>query len=159
MNAFKNFRVLLFIAISSQLAAVSCTTIDLYEKTTPIPGHKWKSSFKPVFTFTIKDSTARYQLFLILRHTEKYSFNNIYINLYAQIPGQDTAIKIQQNLELASNEEGWNGTGMDDIYAHRLPLGEAQALKAGTYNFTLEQIMREDPLENVLDAGIRIEKQ
>ncbi|HEX7905806.1 MAG TPA: gliding motility lipoprotein GldH [Chitinophagaceae bacterium] len=159
MNAFKNFRIFLAIAISALFIATSCTTVDLYEKTVPIPAQKWKSSFKPVFTFTIKDTTARYQLFLVLRHTEKYSFNNIYVNVYAQIPGQDTAIKIQQDLALASNEKGWFGTGMDDIYELRLPLGEAQPLKAGVYNFTLEQIMREDPLEHVVDAGIRIEKQ
>lgn len=159
MNAFKNFRIFLLVALSSLFIATSCTNVDLYEKTVPIPGQKWKSSFKPVFTFTIKDITARYQLFLVLRHTEKYSFNNIYVNVYAQVPGQDTAIKIQQDLALASNEKGWFGTGMDDIYELRLPLGEAQPLKAGIYNFTLEQIMREDPLEHVLDAGIRIEKQ
>ena len=159
MNALKNFRIFLLVALSSQFLAVSCTTVDLYEKTVPIPEQKWKSSFKPVFTFNIKDTTARYQLFLVLRHTEKYSFNNIYVNLYAQIPGQDTAIKIQRDLTLASNEKGWEGTGMDDIYEHRLKLGEPQPLKAGMYNFTVEQIMREDPLEHVLDAGIRIEKQ
>ncbi len=137
----------------------SCTTVDLYEKTVVIPGHKWKSSFKPAFTFTIKDTSADYQLFLILRHTEKYNFNNIYVNLYAQLPGQDTALKIQQDLRLATNEGGWEGVGMDDIYEHRIELGKPQHLKAGDYTFTLEQIMREDPLEHVLDAGLRIEKK
>jgi gliding motility-associated lipoprotein GldH len=147
------------IALSLQLIAVSCTTVDLYEKTVPVPGHKWSRSFKPSFTFTIKDTSSPYQVFLILRHNEKYSFNNIYVNLYAAFPGSDTVIKIQQDLVLATNEKGWLGEAMDDIYEHRIPLGEPQPLRAGTYTFTLEQIMREDPLENVLDAGLRIEKQ
>ena len=30
--------------------------------------------------------------------------------------------------------------------------------KKGDYTFTIEQIMREDPLNNVLNVGIRIEK-
>ena len=48
---------------------------------------------------------------------------------------------------------------MDDIYEHRIPLGDAEPLKAGNYTFTVEQIMREDPLKNVLDVGLRIEKK
>lgn len=141
------------------LYLVSCTTIDLYEKAVTIPGHEWKSSFKPSFDFTIKDTTSPYRLFLILRHNEKYNFNNIYVNVYVKGPGQDTAQKIQQDLVLATNEKGWLGTGMDDIYDHRIQLGPDQSLKAGDYTFTIEQIMREDPLENVLNVGLRIEKK
>lgn len=159
MRSITKNRKYLLIALSSLLLASSCTTIDLYEKTVVIPGHKWSSGFKPSFDFTIKDTTASYQLFLVFRHNEKYSFNNIYVNLSAQLPGQDTSVRIRRDLQLATNEKGWNGTGMDDIYEHRIKLGEPQTLKAGTYTFTLEQIMREDPLENVMNAGLRIEKQ
>lgn len=137
----------------------SCTTVDLYEKTVTIPGHAWQRSFKPTFEFTIKDTTAPYRLFFILRHNEKYNFNNIYINVYVKGPGQDSAIKIQQDLVLATNDKGWLATGMDDIYEHRIPLAPEQNLKAGTYTFTVEQIMREEPLKNVLNAGLRIEKK
>lgn len=133
--------------------------MDLYEKTVVIPEHRWSSSFKPKFTFTIRDTSSPYQAYLILRHNEKYNYNNIYVNLYAQLPGEDTSIKIQQDLLLATNEKGWLGTGMDDIYEHRIELGPPQPLKAGEYTFTLEQIMREDPLEHVLNAGLRIEKK
>lgn len=135
-----------------------CTTVDLYEKTVPVPGHEWKSSFKPSFSFTIKDTTATYQVWLVLRHTEKYNFNNIYVNLYAGVPGGDTTIRIRQDLRLANDATGWEASGMDDIYEHRKKLGPPQTLKAGTYNFTLEQIMREDPLRHVMDIGIRVEK-
>ena len=137
----------------------SCTTVDLYERSVTIPGHQWGRSFKPSFDFTIKDSSTPYRLFFILRHNEKYNFNNIFINVYVKGPGQDTVQKIQQNLVLATNDKGWLGTGMDDIYEHRIPLGPDQGLKAGNYTFTIEQIMREDPLENVLNAGLRIEKK
>jgi len=148
--------MLLFIVIGVLYA--SCRTVDLYEKDVTIPGHKWKSDFKPTFTFDIKDSTRPYQFFLVLRHTEKYNYTNIYVNLYVQPPGKDTAQKIQQDLRLSTNE-GWLGTGMDDIYEHRIQIGAPQTLKTGTYTFTIEQIMREDPLDHVLDVGLRIEKK
>jgi gliding motility-associated lipoprotein GldH len=136
----------------------SCTTIDLYEKTVNIPGHSWKSDYKPSFTFDIKDTTSLYQFYLVLRHSEKYNFSNIYVNLLVQSPGKDTVQKIQQDILLATTD-GWLGTGMDDIYETRSKMGSPLALKAGTYTFTIEQIMREDPLENILDVGLRIEKK
>lgn len=152
------FRTSYFVLLASYFF-LSCTTVDLYERSVTIPAHQWKSSFKPSFDFTIKDTSAPYRLFFILRHNEKYNFNNIFINVYVKGPGQDTVQKIQQNLVLATNDKGWLGTGMDDIYEHRIPLGPDQSLKAGNYTFTIEQIMREDPLENVLNAGLRIEKK
>lgn len=149
---------LLLLFVPCILCLASCSTIDLYEKDVSIPGHEWKSDFKPSFTFNIKDSTRPYQFFIVLRHTEKYNYTNIYINLYIQPPGKDSSQKIQQDLQLANND-GWLGTGMDDIYEHRIRIGQPQTLKTGTYTFTIEQIMREDPLEHVLDAGLRIEKK
>lgn len=159
MKKFSTICLYIFVAYCSQLVAVSCTTIDLYEKSVSIPGHSWKNSFKPSFDFTIKDTSSSYQLFLILRHNDKYNFNNIYINLSAKLPGSDSVKKIRRDLTLATNEKGWLGSGMDDIYEHRIPLGDPERLKAGNYTFTIEQIMREDPLANVFNVGLRIEKK
>src|SRR5687768_16796636 len=95
----------------------SCTTIDLYEKSVSIPCHAWKSSYIPSFTFTIKDTTSAYDLFLVLRHNDKYSFNNIYVNIYAQTTGTDTGEVIRRNVTLDTGAEGWkDASGMDDIY-------------------------------------------
>lgn len=136
----------------------SCETVDLYEKWASMPRHEWKSDFKPSFKFVVKDSTVPYQLYVVLRHTQQYNYNNIYVNVWAKGPQQDSAVNIQQDLLLATNEKGWLGQGMDDVYSHMIKLGNPIMLKAGEYEFRLEQIMREDPLKHVLDAGIRIEK-
>ncbi len=146
-----------FILLASIL--FSCTTIDIFEKSVAIPGHEWKSSYRPTFEFNITDTTTTYNVFLVFRHTEKYNFNNIFINLYVKGPGMDSTIKIQQDVLLATNEKGWLGTGMDDVYEHRSTLAARQPLKAGTYTFTIEQIMREDPLQEVLNVGLRLEKE
>jgi len=135
----------------------SCTKIDLYEKDVTVPGFRWKSNFQPEFAFNIKDTTSPYQLFLVLRHNEKYNFNNIWITLYSQPPG-DTVHKASFELQLANNEK-WLASGMDDIYEHRIRLTDPQYLKAGIYRFRIEQIMREDPLENVMNVGLRVEKK
>lgn len=143
--------------VSCILYLSSCTTVDLYEKNVAIPGHEWKSSFKPEIRFTITDTASLYQLMLVLRHNEKYNFNNIWINLYSQPPG-DTLHKAPYELQLATNEKGWLASGMDDIYEHRLKLTDNIMLKRGEYKFIVEHIMREDPLLNVMNVGIRLEK-
>lgn len=139
----------------------ACKTIDLYERTVAIPKHAWSSSFKPKFSFTISDTTVPYQVYIIIRHTDQYNFNNIWLNLYTQAPA-DTVQKVQYELPLAS-KTGWLGAAMDDIYEHRISITPQNKnlyfKKSGTYQFTLEQIMREDPLQHVLDVGIRIEKK
>ena len=126
----------------------------------PIPKHEWKSNFKPQFAFDITDTMANYQLFLILRHNDRYNYNNIWLNVF--IKGPDNKVqKFQVEKLLATNASGWLASGMDDIYEHRLQLTETpiQLKKAGRYIFSFEQIMREDPLQNIMDVGFRIEKK
>ncbi|MGZ8536803.1 MAG: gliding motility lipoprotein GldH [Flavisolibacter sp.] len=151
---------LLLAACSLQLAA--CDTIDLYEKVVSIPKHDWQSNFKPQFNFTIKDTNSNYQMFVILRHNEKYNYNNIWLNLTAQAPGTASQ-KFMLELPLATTAKGWLGSAMDDLYEHRIGLtldtSKFNFKKSGEYNFTVEQVMREDPLQNVLNVGLRIEKQ
>lgn len=155
------FKKLYFILILSFLFS-SCTTIDIYEKTVPIPGHKWFNKYKPEFSFEIKDTSVPYNILFVIRHTEKYNYNNIYINLISKQPGSDSIIKQQKDITLATNEKGWLATGMDDIYEQRWNLSSNQGSyfpKAGVYTFSIEQIMREDPLEHVMNVGLRIEKK
>ena len=155
MNLIKKFLLCL---VPCALCLASCTTVDIYEKHVTIPGFSWKSSYVPEFSFTVKDSSALYDLLFVIRHNQKYNYTNIWINLYSQPPG-DTVHKAPFEIPLATNEKGWLGSGMDDIYEQRYPLAEKIHLKAGTYHFRIEQIMREDPLENVMNVGLRIEKK
>ncbi|MGV3658240.1 MAG: gliding motility lipoprotein GldH [Chitinophagaceae bacterium] len=144
-----------------QLAA--CTKINLYEKVVAVPGQAWQSSYKPSFTFEISDTTAPYQLFFILRHNNRYGYNNIWLNVHRQSPDGKTST-VPYELQLATNEKGWLAEGMDDLYAHRIPLTPPANdtfyfNRAGKYTFTIEQTMREDPLQHVMNVGLRIEKK
>jgi len=155
----KVFQFPLLQLIACSLWLSSCQTIDLYERVVSIPQQEWKSSFKPQFNFNIKDTQTRYDIYVLLRHNEKYEFNNVWISLTYQLKGQQP-VTSQYELPLANNE-GWIGTAMDDLYEHRIritPPGGI-ALKSGEYSFTIGQIMRKDPLENVLNVGLRIEKK
>jgi len=137
----------------------SCETIGVFEKNVSIPNHEWNTAFKPEITFEINDTTSFYNIYVVLRHTDAYRYKNIWMNVYTQVPG-DTLRKQRLDLLLAADDKGWLGSGMDDVFEHRIRItGEPQKLtKPGMYMFRLEQIMREDPLQHVMNAGIRVEK-
>ena len=136
----------------------ACHPIDLYEKTASFPTHAWSSNNKLTFQFTITDTVAYYNLFAVIRHLDAYHWNNIWLNVITIAPG-DTAATQQVNLTLGDNKKGWLGAEMDDIVEHRILLNATPVkLKQGNYTFILQQIMREDPLQFVMNAGIRVEK-
>ncbi|HEX8333096.1 MAG TPA: gliding motility lipoprotein GldH [Segetibacter sp.] len=149
----KNFCFILLLA-----TVTSCNTIDVYEKTKPFHSHEWKGNDKPSFTFEIADTISSYNIFFVFRHTDAYNYNNIWVNITTVPPG-DTATTQPLDLKLADNQNGWLGSGMDDIFEHRIKITLAPIrLKNGKYNFTLQHIMREEPLQHVMNAGIRVEK-
>lgn len=138
------------------LSISSCTTLDVYEKTTSFANHQWQAKENPTFTFEIKDTTAAYNIYFVLRHEDGYRYKNIWLNLNMKTP--DTLITLKKEFLLADNTK-WLGTAMSDIVEHRLnfyPL--PTKLKKGIYTFTLQQDMREEPLQYILNAGIRVEK-
>ncbi len=57
-------------------------------------------------------------------------------------------------------QKGGKGQGMDDIFELRKNIiaGPVPFKKPGTYTFSIAQIMRENPLKNILNVGIRVEK-
>ena len=149
----KNFWIAIFAAF-----LFSCNTIDVFERTKFFPSQSWKSAERPAFTFDIKDTTAAYNIFIVVRHTDAYNYNNIWLNVTTVPPG-DTATSQQLDLKLGDNKAGWLGSGMDDIFEHRIKITRWPIrLKAGKYNFTLQQMMREEPLQHVMNVGIRVEK-
>lgn len=135
----------------------SCTSINLYERTAIIPNQNWQRSFQPSFAFNIEDTNSLYNIYIIIRHTDAYVYNNIWINISTQHQ-KDTATQ-QLNLILSNNIKGWLGTGMDDVFEQRIRITQLPIqLKKGLYTFTLSHIMRINPLSHILNVGVRLEK-
>jgi gliding motility-associated lipoprotein GldH len=136
----------------------SCNELDLYEKTVFFPKHEWDSQYQPSINFDVQDTVSNYHIYVVIRHEDAFRYNNLWLNLQTKAPG--TAVYTQKlNLILANNANGWLGSGMDDIYDHRIRITKAPIhLRKGVYQFVLQQIMREDPLNYILNAGIRVEK-
>lgn len=148
---------MLIMVVSCWLSA--CTQLDVFEKNKTIPQNNWATTLQPGFDFVIKDIKAQYNVYIVLRHTDSYRYNNIWLNIGTQSPG-DT-IRFQKfDLQLGTDATGWEGTGMDDIWEVRklITNGPVSFNKAGNYHFSVAHIMRENPLPNILSVGLRVEK-
>ncbi|MEP6684253.1 MAG: gliding motility lipoprotein GldH [Parafilimonas sp.] len=151
----KRFAYSIFLITACLFA--SCNAIDVYEKTAAIPHHEWSNSNHLSFFFTATDTSAYYNIYFVIRHTESYHFNNIWLDFTSTLPGRKPQTQ-RLNIQLA-NANGWLGTSMDDIIEQRVLLfSNPTRLAKGDYTFSIQQVMREDPLQNVLNAGIRVEK-
>ncbi len=132
--------------------------IGVYEQMLYFPNHTWSINNRPLFKFVIKDTASAYNIYVVLRHAEDYAYNNIWINLTTIAPG-DTAKTQRLNLKLGDNNK-WFGTEMDDIVDQRILITQNPIkLVGGNYDFVLQQIMREENLPGIINAGIRVEKQ
>lgn len=140
------------------LLLTSCKQLDVYEKDISIPKYEWQSDFIAKGSFNITDTTAAYNLYVVLRHTDAYKYNNIWLNLGLQNPGDSMQYQ-KINLPLGNDVSGWEGTGMNDIWEVRSLLNtQPQRFKqTGTYNFSIAQIMRDNPLLHIMSVGLRIE--
>ncbi len=146
------------------LGMVSCgVKSHYYQKQVAIPDARWEYKFQPTFKIDIEDTSAKYEVTLLIRHDEGYPNSNIWFRLNVKEPGAKTFAKGKRiEKELADAEGKWMGTGMGDIWEQRIPLfsGEAPSFKkAGTYEIKMEQVMRNNPLWSVLNVGLRVEKK
>lgn len=137
----------------------SCKQVDLFEKNTPIPNYEWKNDFAATGSFTISDTLAAYNIYIVLRHTDAYAYNNIWLNVGLQSPG-DTMFYQKIDLTLGNDGTGWEGSGMNDIWEVRKLLnGQPRRFrKNGIYQFSILHMMRDVPLKNVMSVGLRVEK-
>lgn len=135
-----------------------------YQKQVGLPGAKWDYSFQPEFSFDIPDTTAKYKVYLILRHDAAFPNSNIWIRLKTKQPGDkkfDAGTRVEATLAVSDGQ--WLGTNIGSIYEYKILLKPGKDYKkftqTGTYTVKLEQIMRENPLPSMVNIGLRVERQ
>jgi gliding motility-associated lipoprotein GldH len=159
MDFIKKFTANLFLLLFCCTFLFCCQSIDTFEINKTIPGHSWKSDFEVKGFFTVKDTVSKYDMYVLLRHTDAYRYNNIWLNIGLQYPGEKIEYK-KINLSLGNDRNGWEGSGINDIWYVKKKLNKLPfALEhAGNYHFSISNIMRDDPLEHVMSVGLSVEK-
>ena len=156
MGVFKNKIVFILLCIFFVLSG--CETKQLFEQSTIYPNHNWPSKQATKYQFNITDTAATYKIFFVIRHHNAYHYKNIWLDLIIKSPTNVTTKQVL-NLNLADDAKGWLGTGMDDIYDQRIPMTASPIrFNKGINEIIVQHTMREDPLENILSTGIRVEK-
>jgi gliding motility-associated lipoprotein GldH len=136
---------------------LSCDPQRIYEKNINIKRYSWSSENVLKFPVQVKDTSLLYDIYLNIRHADLYPYRNIWIIVGTEFP--DGSRSTRRLEVLLANESGrWYGDGLGDIFDYRTLIQEkAYFDQQGTYTFTLEQNMRQDPLPGIMSAGIRIE--
>ncbi len=138
------------------LLMASCTDTALLDENVSIADHQWHYDDQPRLAVHVKDADKPYRVYLNLRHTPDYKYSNIFVLIHQRQPdGQDTTERVE--LRLAEPDGRWLGRGNGSVYAHQQLIKDSFRFPdTGEYVFTLEQNMRENPLEGVADVGIRV---
>jgi gliding motility-associated lipoprotein GldH len=135
----------------------SCGPDIIYEKNYDLPEEGWSYEDALNFEVPVEDTLEIYNLYLDLVHSRDYPFENMYVRIHTTFPsGRRTTEQV--SLELAGEAGIWNGDCGREICRITIPIQtNAYFDQTGSYEFTLEQYMRRNPLPGVESIAFRME--
>jgi len=155
-------RYLYIVIFICAISLAGCIPSPYYQKQYAVPGNAWQYAFNPSFTFSISDTAALYNLSFLVRHTEAYPYSNIWLWVYIKQPGKDSFERSRIEIPLAETSGKWMGRGMGELWEQSMPITTNSSAmmfgKPGVYEIKFEQNMRVNPLPEILQVGLRVEK-
>jgi len=128
------------------------------DKNTAIENHNWSYVNLVKYDVKIDDEKVPYNLYLNLRVTGDYKYSNLFILLHQTGPNGKIGVT-RYEFKLANADGEWLGKGSGNLYSYQVQFRSAYYFPAkGVYHFTIEQNMRDNPLHEVSDVGLRVEK-
>lgn len=144
----------------------SCDDTLISSDTHDFDNAEWRLDQPVSFTFNPPDTINDYNLFINLRNSEKYAFNNIYLISQIKFPEGKTVVDTLEYL-MANPQGEFLGKGSRDVFENKLWLKEGVRFReSGKYQLILSHATRKNgevngvtQLEGILDVGYSIEKQ
>ena len=128
------------------------------DQNTEIVNNNWEYPNKLGYAVKIDDTAIPYNLYLNLRVTADYKYSNLFVLVHRTGPDKKMAT-VRYEFPLASKDGEWYGRGSGNIYSYQMPFITRYKFPAkGVYQFVIEQNMRDNPLHEVSDVGLRVEK-
>ena len=108
---------------------------------------------------TSRTPCSRHDVYLDLRHTGDYAFSDLYLFVTVTGPGLP-AVRDTVECPLADpiGPLVRQGPRFHQERARAVQAQQTIPARSGRYSIKLEQAMRMDPLEGVIDVGISVEK-
>jgi gliding motility-associated lipoprotein GldH len=150
---------LFFVPVACLLLVSGCTDPKaVTDQNTEIGNNNWGYSNKIKHTVKIDDENIAYNLYLNLRVTGSYKYSNLFVLISQTNPDKKAAVT-RYEFKLANPDGEWLGQGSGNLYSYQVPFRTSYKFPAkGVYTFQVEQNMRDNPLHEVSDVGLRVEK-
>ncbi|HBL79631.1 MAG TPA: gliding motility lipoprotein GldH [Aequorivita sp.] len=143
---------------------VSCESNTVFSDSQAMDGH-WGADEVVQFKLPQLDSLKKYNLFLNIRNTNEYRYNNLFLIVNMTFPHGKT---VTDTLEyrMAQPDGSWMGQGIGNIKENKLWYKEnVQFFEDGIYTVDIAQAMRNNgdvegvtKLEGITDVGFSIEE-
>lgn len=143
---------------------VSCDSHTVFSETTSLEG-QWGSEETVQFSLPELDSLKTYNLFINIRNTNDYKYNNLFLIVSMNFPHGKT---ITDTLEyrMAAPDGSWMGQGIGDIKENKLWYKEdVRFFEDGVYTVEIAHAMRNNgevegvsKLTGIMDVGFSIEE-
>lgn len=145
----------LILFVTAALLFSGCDTNNITDVNHTMPSRNWSYADKVKATVEIKDSSKAYHIYFKLRHTSDYRYSNIFVLLNLKTAQKKRSRRYE--FKLAQPDGQWNGSGSGNLYTYEFPLLTNFKFPApGMYELELEQNMRDNPLTEISDAGIKV---
>lgn len=141
------------------LSFSSCQdTTTLADTNQVINNRNWSYVNKVRVPVIIEDESVVYNVYINLRHTADYKYSNIFLLIRNQGP-DGKVITVRKEFKLAYPDGQWLGKGSGNLYSYQLPFyANYRFPRKGKYLFEIEQNMRDNPLKEITDIGLRVER-
>ena len=155
-----NRRALLILPVAILFGG--CAKDVVFQEDAQTPSGVWERGWNPAFAFDIADTITAHDVYLDVRHTGDYPFSNLYTFVKLMGPsGESLTDTVECTLADASGR--WYGKGLgfissDRFQAHVLYKLRNRFPRKGRYTITLEQAMRTEKLQGVIDVGVSVER-
>ncbi|WP_170266432.1 gliding motility lipoprotein GldH [Phaeocystidibacter luteus] len=139
------------------IAISSCDNGAIYDEFHHVSNASWHKDSVVTFEVVIDDTTAEYGIVLQLRHNTEYPYQNLWLSREILFNGESMhADRI--NYQLAQPDGKWLGDGFGALKTVEAPYNRNKLRfpQRGTYQFRIEQRMREEVLTGIEDIGLRI---
>ena len=130
----------------------------LFNEVEKIPYGKWHKDNIIEYNVPVNDTLNGFDIQIHLRNDYKYQYRNIWMFIETSAPNGNV-LRDTVEFFLADQSGKWLGKGLGNI--NELVLDYKKNIRfpvGGIYHFKIEQAMRTDDLESIMDVGLRIKK-
>jgi len=149
-------KLLVITAITSMLIA-ACSDNYVYNGYVTMPHERWHADSLASFRVPVSDTITFYNLFVNVRNTTDYPYQNLYLFINITAPN-GASVRDTFECYLADDHGKWLGKGKGKLRDNRFIYRQNIRFSTeGDYTVTLQQAMRVEQLKGISEVGFRVE--